>query len=130
MAKPETSWRIEDNTGEVGGCWPKQFAALSGVLQNHFGERLMSQIGGAGFAGQNQRGPLGRRVGDAHGFRAERFGATRIGVAEKILLKILLKQNPRLTLSRPEINISVPKGKYRRWLIDTSKSKIRTRAKR
>jgi hypothetical protein len=41
---------------------------------------------------------------------ARRGDRKRIGVAEKILLKILLKQNLRLTLSTPETNISVRTG--------------------
>jgi hypothetical protein len=48
---------------------------------------------------------------------------------KKTLLKIVLKQSPRLTLSAPETARPLPR-KYQRWLIEAAASTVRTRAKR
>lgn len=53
----------------------------------------------------------------------------RSKVAGRILPKILLKQNPRLTLSAPETARPLPR-EYERWLIEAAANTVRTRAKR
>jgi hypothetical protein len=66
---------------------------------------------------------------EQHQFCKAGVAGKRSGVAEKILLKILLKQNPRFTLSEPETPRPLSR-EYRRWLIDAAPSTIRARAKR